>query len=159
MDNVSADTVIIRRFRQNDAEMVQEFFDSMGEESRSFFNVGRGNEIRTMGFFRGERSDHIFWAATAETGSGELMAGLVFIWDIDKKIPWLGVAVRDDWQGRHIGRRLIDTVKDYASDRGYGGILLRTAATNLRGQKLYEHCGFEKLGTHSSGELLYLYRF
>ena len=51
---------------------------------------------------------------------------------------------------------------DYAGDICKalpGGILLTTAQDNVRGQGLYEHCGFEKLGVAKNGEFQYVLRF
>jgi len=47
----------------------------------------------------------------------------------------------------------------HARELGKGGILLTTHIANLRGQGLYEGCGYEYLGVHTSGERLYLKRF
>ena len=43
-------------------------------------------------------------------------------------------------------RGLVAAVRDYCQTEGCGGILLTTHKNNLRGQRLYEHCGFERLG-------------
>ena len=59
-------------------------------------------------------------------------------------------------KGKHLGRRLMDTARQYAESKAAGGIMLTTAQTNFRGQGLYEHMGYEKLGVHHSGEFLYL---
>jgi len=149
----------IRRMTGEDKPLVQRFFAQMGEESASFFNRNQGNEKRTLRFCDGELPDHIFWIAEAQTDNGPEIAGLVFIWNRESKIPWLGIAVAEEWKGRHLGRRLIAQVRSHCESIGCGGILLTTAQNNFRGQGLYEHCGFERLGVHSSGEFLYLLRF
>lgn len=151
--------VEIRRLRQDDRKAAQRFFDSLGEESVSFFNVNHGNEKRTMEFFENGKPDHIFWGAFIENKGEQEMVGLVFVWDTDRVVLWLGIAVSDRWQGMHIGRKMLGYIVRELSENGYGGILLRTAKTNIRGQKLYERTGFERLGVHESGEFLYLLRF
>ncbi|MBQ8578285.1 MAG: GNAT family N-acetyltransferase [Clostridia bacterium] len=154
------DEIEIRQMTQDDRPMVEAFFAQMGEESASFFNRGRGNERRTLSWFDGGKPDHIFWVAIAENDAGEKeIAGYVFIWDKDSKIPWLGIAVAEAWKGRHLGRRLIAAVREHCEENGCGGILLTTAQNNFRGQGLYERCGFEKLGVYRDGEFLYLLRF
>ncbi|MBP3332776.1 MAG: GNAT family N-acetyltransferase [Clostridia bacterium] len=155
------DRLAIRRLEKGDRQLVIEFFDQMGEESASFFNRkrGSGNEKRTLDYLDDKKPDHIFWLAVDETEDGPKMAGYVFIWDKDSKVPWLGIAVAEAWKGHHLGRRLIATVREYCESIGCGGILLTTAQNNFRGQGLYEHCGFERLGVHPSGEFLYLLRF
>ncbi|MCR5484191.1 MAG: GNAT family N-acetyltransferase [Clostridiales bacterium] len=159
MGEINPNEVTVRLFTPEDRDMVQEFFDQMGEETVFFFNRNHRNEIRTMKYFSNEQPNHIFWAATVNKDGKELMVGLAFIWDIDKKIPWFGIAVREEYKGRHVGRLLISEVKKYVASQGGGGILLTTAQTNTRAQTLYEHCGFERFGVHLRGELLYLFRF
>ena len=153
------DNLQIRPMLPEDRSLVEEFFQQMGEESASFFNRNRGNERRTLAFLEGRKPDHLFWLAEDITEDGPKMAGLVFLWDIQTSVPWLGIAVAENWQGKPLGRRLIGATKDWCLEKGRGGILLTTAQTNFRGQGLYERCGFEKLGVHHSGEFLYLLRF
>ena len=70
-----------------------------------------------------------------------------------------GIAVAEDWKGRHLGRELMARAEKHALENGKGGILLTTHTANLRGQGLYERSGYERLGVHTSGEFLYLRRF
>ena len=150
-----ADGIVFRRMVPGDLAGVQSFFDDMGQESAAFFNVGRGNEKRVMEFFANDKKDHVFWVAETEN----VIVGLAFIWDIGSRVPWFGVAVRDGWQGRSIGSGIVRAVCELCREEGRGGILLRTAENNLRARALYEKCGFENIGLHPSGELLYLKRF
>lgn len=153
------DDLKIRLMKPEDREGVVTFFSKLGEEGGNFFNRGRGNERGTMAFFDGKCPDREYWVAVAETDKGEEIAGLCFIWRKDSGVPWFGIGITEEWKGRHLGRRLIATAREYCEQHGCGGIMLTTAQTNYRGQGLYEHCGFEKLGIHSSGEFLYLLTF
>ena len=138
-----------------DREKVADFYTSMGERSAHFFNVNHGNEKRTMEFFENGKKDHIFYVAFEED---ELVA-LAFIWDIDKTVPWFGIAVRDSAQGKGVGTAFMKEIFADILFAGYAGLLLRTATDNIPAQHLYEKCGFERLGVHPSGEYLYLKRF
>jgi len=142
-----------------DAPRVKEFFDQMGGESRAFFNRGGWNGNTAMEYFAPENAErykhHTFYMAL----DGERMAGYFFLWDLDKSVPWLGIAVAEDWKGRHLGRDLMACAETFAREHGKGGILLTTHTANLRGQSLYERCGYERLGMHTGGEFLYLKRF
>ncbi len=145
---------------EHDRALVVDFFAQMGEESASFFNMGQGNERLTLSWCDGKVNDQIFWIAVGEDADGkEEIAGYVFLWNITSKLPWLGIAVAEKWKGRHLGRRLIGAAREHCEEAGCGGIFLTTAQNNFRGQGLYERCGFERLGVHSSGEFLYCLRF
>ncbi len=138
-----------------DAPAVQEFFDVMDEESTAFFNVNHGNEKRTMGYFDGSTKNHAFWVAM----QGNVCVGISFIWDLEKAIPWFGIAVRSGMQGKGVGTGMIANLCETLKAHGYAGLLLDTAKTNYAAQHLYEKCGFERIGTHPSGEWLYILRF
>ena len=155
LEVITTDSIDIRAMRAEDKESVQDFFDCMGEKSAAFFNVGHGNEKRVMGAFDGSVTGHIFFVAEM----GGSIVGIMFIWNIDKSIPWFGIAVRDGMQGRGIGMAMMTYVLSFCRDHGCGGLLLRTAKENIGAQHLYEKSGFERLGEHPSGEWLYLRRF
>ena len=148
------DNITVRPMTVADRQTVQAFFDNMEDKSSRFFNVNHGNEKRVMGHFDKTTRDHLFFVAT----DGEELAGIMFIWDLQKSVPWFGIAVSDKFQGRGIGTTMIKYLSDYLTQNGYGGLLLRTHTENLPAQRLYEKCGFEKIGVHFSGELLYILR-
>ena len=147
--------LVFRPMARSDRDEIQNFYDDMSGQSAAFFNVNHGNERRTMEFFENGKPDHRFFVAA----DGERIAGLLFIWDIDRSLPWLGIAVRDDYQGRGVGSFLLRSLFDLLQGRGYGGLILRTARNNTGAQRLYEKTGFERMGEHPSGELLYIKRF
>lgn len=151
------DSLVIRRVTSEDRERIEDFFAQMGEESTAFFNVDRGNERTALDYVDGKLPEHLYFMALDE--DDPTPAGIAFIWDKNTRIPWFGIAVAEKHKGKHLGRRLIAAVRDYCVEKGCGGILLTTHQNNLRAQRLYEHCGFERLGVHTNGELLYLLRF
>ncbi|MCQ2463035.1 MAG: GNAT family N-acetyltransferase [Clostridia bacterium] len=145
----------VRRMHMCDKEKVADFYAAMGQRSAHFFNVNHGNEKRTMDFFENGKKDHIFYVAL----EGEELVALAFIWDIDRTVPWFGIAVRDSAQGKGIGTAFMKEIFADILSEGYAGLLLRTATDNIPAQHLYEKCGFECLGVHPSGEYLYIKRF
>jgi len=146
----------IRLVTPEDREKLYNFFRQLGEEGGTFFNRNGGNERRTYAFLDGERPDHIFWAAVADTPEGEEIVGVVFLWRKETGVPWLGIGIAEQWKGRHLGRRLITTAREWVESVGGGGICLTTAPENFRGQGLYQRMGFERIGTALDGEFLYL---
>ena len=146
----------IRAFEKTSEERarVQAFFDQMGGESRAFFNRGNYNENKALSFFDPETDNHssVYFMAL----DGDVMAGYMYLWCFDQSIVWLGIAVAEDWKGRHLGRALMKHAEAYARENGKGGIFLTTHAANIRGQALYERCGYKRMGMHDSGEILYL---
>lgn len=60
-----------------------------------------------------------------------------------------GIAVRDDWQGRGVGTRLMEACLDLADNwMGLTRLDLRVYADNAPAIALYEKFGFEVEGTH-----------
>lgn len=155
---------IIRPFAEGDRDMVNEFFDQMGPETRFFFNSTDYNRRFAMKFWDETDPDkkkaRRFFAATIPNeDGGELMVGYLFLWDMNTKIPSLGICTRDSYKGKHLGKRLMETARQCAIDNGCGGIMLTTHFANIRGQALYQNSGYERLGTHSCGnEFFYLLR-
>ncbi|HKH12138.1 MAG TPA: GNAT family N-acetyltransferase, partial [Rubrobacter sp.] len=61
----------------------------------------------------------------------------------------VGVAVRDDWQGRGVGTALMGAAMELADDwLGLTRVELVVYADNAAGVALYEKFGFEVEGTH-----------
>jgi ribosomal protein S18 acetylase RimI-like enzyme len=152
----------IRNFALGDKELVNDFFDQMDGESRGFFNRADGNRNNALEFFskNGEEPNAVrFLSFIKNKDTKEIMTGYVFAWDIETGVPTLGIAVHEDYKGKGLGRRLMNHLIDYLKNNDYGGVMLTTAFANIRGQSLYTRMGFQHIGTHTSGEMLYILKF
>ena len=151
-----ADGVVIRPLVPADKALMEEFFDSMGGESRAMFNRNGYNSKTAYKYCDEPIPTQRFWVAEYE---GKI-AGYVFFYNYGSMIPELGIAVRDDLKGLHLGSRLMDYAIDHAKGAGKGGIRLTTLTANVRGQMLYERKGFKRLGLYTNLiELFYLLSF
>ena len=155
METLICDNIRIRAFTHDDKRLVEDFFNQMSGETRAFFDRNEGNRGTALRFFDKSVKHTDYFLAEYE---GK-MVGYVFLWDMDSSVPWLGIAVHDDFKGKKLGRKLMAFAVQYATEKRKGGILLTTHVANIRALALYERCGFLYLGTHSSGERLYLLRF
>lgn len=156
MESKTPPTFSVRLLDAADAPLLEEFFAALGPESRALFNR---RDYNKRGVLRAcTRPDPTREYYLAET-DGQLV-GYVFFLDADTGVPELGVCVRDDHQGRGIGRALCEFALATAKERGKGGVMLTTHVANLRAQTLYESLGFVCLGATKNGtELFYLLRF
>lgn len=146
----------LRPVTANDEGAIGEFFDAMGGESRALFNRRGYNRNGVLKFCRHGDVTRRYWIAELDGR----MAGYVFFLAFDTSVPELGLALRDDLQGQHLGRELVAFAIEEARACGKGGLLLTTHVANLRGQALYEAMGFVCMGQCKNGtELFYLYRY
>lgn len=155
MDYLHNNDLVIRPFVPGDRPLVEDFFARLGEEGSFFFNRNRGNERMTLSWFDGALKNIVFFMAEL---NGKML-GYVFLYDLDVKTPWLGIAVSEDAKGQHLGTRLMAHAEAYARQHHKGAILLTTHMKNVRGQALYEKSGYTRIGVHTTGELLYIHYF
>ena len=162
-EQVPIDAVAIRELNENDLGIVLEFFDQMAGDTRAMFNRGDVNRIRIVNYLAaksGKASDEIHFAAMVKTDDGlEKMVGYVFLWDTDKLLPWLGIAVREEWKGHQLGRRLMSWIDSWARPKGYGGVMLTSVPANIRAHSLYVRMGYDYFGTYPDSEFLYIKRY
>lgn len=146
----------VREATADDEKIINDFFDRMGAESRSVFNRRDYNRRGILKSLTKEDKTRIYFLALLD---GEV-AGYFFFMDWHFSIPEMGIAVRDDLQGKGIGTHLVALAKDIAISADKGGIQLTTHVANLRAQTLYESAGFVCKGVCKNGtELFYLLNF
>jgi len=145
----------IRRILPEDRPLIYDFFRAMGETSTGFFNRNHGNENGVYDYLDGKLPDRTYWMAVKKDNGKEICLGIVFICIKFTKLPGFGIAVRDGYHGMHIGTNLIEFVKEVCRANHCGGIMLTTAFTNEKGQRLYEHRGFQRSGIQC-GEWFYI---
>jgi ribosomal protein S18 acetylase RimI-like enzyme len=64
---------------------------------------------------------------------------------VDEATPELGIAVVGERRGRGVGRMLLDSLLQLASDAGHAAVSLSVSERNLPALKLYETGGFERM--------------
>ena len=146
----------IREAKEGDQPLINDFFDAMGGESRALFNRRDFNRRGVLKFCARPDKTRRYWLALLDG----IMIGYVFFLDFNSSIPALGIAIRDEYHGMHIGRWLIGFAKERIKEARKGGIQLTTHLANIRAQALYEAEGCVCLGQCKNGaELFYLFRF
>lgn len=150
----------IRSITMSDREMVVAFFDQMSAESRSLFDLHGSNRKRILQCFEVPNPTCHDFAAVIPTENGvERMVGYVFLTKWDTMTPLLGIVVAEDYKGHGLGHKLMSFAEEHCIKYGKGGIFLTTQMANIRGQRLYISCGYQKLGMSMSGELLFFRYF
>ena len=150
------ETFTYRLLSPADTGVVNSFFDKMGGEARAFFNRRNYNRHRVIDFCLGKSPYSLYYGAFID----DKLAGVVFLLDSDTGIPELGLALRDDLQGRGLGKELAAFGISEAKRLGAGGLYLTTHVANVRAEALYESVGFKLIGSCKDGsELAYLLKF
>ena len=150
------ENMTLRELTAGDEPLLNEFFDQMGGESRALFNRRDYNRKGVLKQCTRPDPTRRYWLALLD----EKMVGYVFFLDWNSGVPELGLAVRDELQGKHLGRTLVSFALETARNAGKGGVILTTHLANLRAQALYEATGFRQMGVCKNGtEFLYLCRF
>ena len=150
------DSITIRDIKSGDEALINEFFDAMGGETRALFNRRDYNRKGVLKFCQKGDMTRRYYIAEFE---GK-MAGYVFFLDYNTSIPTMGIAIRDDLRGLHLGRELITYAQNKAKSDDKGGLMLTTHVANIRAQSLYETMGFVNMGLCKNGsEIFYLWRF
>ena len=156
---VDISSVTLRDLVPDDMEKILDFFDQMAGDTRAMFNRGNVNRVRVIDYLEGRTDNEKHFCATVNVNGEEKIVGYTFLWETDKLVPWLGIAVHERWKGFRLGRVLLEHLDKYAISNGYGGLLLSTVPANIRAQSLYTNMGYEYFGNHVSGEFLYIKRY
>ena len=146
----------IRPLNRRDRSAIHGFFEQMSPESRNFFDIDGKAEIMLLNLLSGHRTDKRNYGMFSQEGE---LAGILMLWDCDKSVPWLSIAIAERYRSQGWGKKLISFAVREMSGEGKGGILLTTHIKNVQAQALYRHMGFERLGVHANGEELFLKRF
>ncbi|NLG24324.1 MAG: GNAT family N-acetyltransferase [Clostridiales bacterium] len=149
----SAPALTIRRLTTGDTELLYDFFQSASERTRFLMSAHRYDRETAERLTSPDeigRSDLIRFAAVTSEGGAPAMAGYLFFWDWNRRVPWLGIAVGDRFHGCGIGARLMGFAADQAQKAGKGGILLTTKKVNEIALAMYLKCGYRLLGEYLS---------
>jgi ribosomal protein S18 acetylase RimI-like enzyme len=88
-------------------------------------------------------------------GSIPVAYGMLRGWEEGYRIPALGVAVRDGFADRGLGRQMMHALHDVVRSRGGHRVRLRVAPENARARHLYDSMGYQQVGVER-GEMVLL---
>ena len=137
--------VVIRPVRSEDAEAVHEIRrqPSVVEFTLAVPSERIADNRRFLDALGPD--DHML---VAELGGRVVgIAGLHVKRGRERHCGWLGMSIHDQFQGRGLGRRLLEALLDVADNHlGLTRVELEVLADNTRAIHLYERCGFEHEG-------------
>ena len=81
----------------------------------------------------------------AETESDEII-GFAGVWIVMDEGHITNIAVRQDWRGQGIGKRLTAALVQYASNLGVSYMTLEVRRSNETAQHIYRSLGFQQVG-------------
>lgn len=74
--------------------------------------------------------------------------------DNDNDIIWLGIAIAENFQGKGLGKKMMQFLIDNAIKNNVQKISLTVDEDNFAAVKLYEHFGFSSHGKINNGSLI-----
>jgi ribosomal-protein-alanine N-acetyltransferase len=125
-------TVELRRLTTADLDRVEELEPAL---------FGQGAWPRSVYVEELSASDRVYLAATE---GGRLVGYAGVALGRDAEIMTIGVA--PPWQGRGIGRRLLEALLDAARNARAQRVFLEVRASDERAQRLYARAGFRSVG-------------
>ena len=68
------------------------------------------------------------------------------IWKILDEVHITNIAVREDFRNQGVGSKIFQNLLELADIKGVNSITLEVSENNIPAIKIYEKCGFEKVG-------------
>jgi ribosomal-protein-alanine N-acetyltransferase len=91
-------------------------------------------------------SGYRFWGCWCPTPDGEQLIGYAILMLAVDEAHLLNLAVSADWQGRGVGRRLLNFITVEAKRHECVMLYLEVRPSNISALKLYRSCGFTQRG-------------
>jgi acetyltransferase len=153
--------IYVRPIKPEDAQLLLDLFDSMSKRSRYYRFFTPLKALSRQMLVRLTQVDydrHIALVALHREDGKERMVGVArVISDPGRKSAEFSVAVGDPWQGRGIGRKLLERSLEVARDYGIRNVRGEVLAENEEMLALGRELGFEiKRGLEAGEDLLTL---
>ena len=150
----------LRRLVPDDARDLCAFYNGLSAGAiRMFQPLGKETSVKCCRAIAADNRPKIDSRFDVVALIGDRIVGLAFLSKIrdlaDEKS--FGIAVADAWQGRGIGKKLIENVLRAATQRELKRIHLIFVVDNDRARRLYERNGFSITGTTSGPDNLQYY--
>ena len=139
--------IFIRPIKPEDASLLLELFENLSPESRyhRFFSPMKSlSRDMLVRFTQIDYDRHIGLVAIVQDEDGEKMLGVArVIMEPDRHNAEFSVAVGDQWQGKGVGRRLLERCLDAGRDYGVETVQGYVLAENTQMLNLCHELGFQ----------------
>jgi len=147
----------LRPLRTDDALRLQQFYNGLSSESRTFFRPLGWNATyaRCVQVARESKEGKRYDVAAESMGR---IVGWAFTTGMDSVLPHLGIACADDLHGCGLGTRMMQCLVDEAKRQHKKGIDLILVQSNDRALRLYKKFGFRIVGSFERADGLPYYK-
>jgi acetyltransferase len=126
--------VVLRPIRPEDAEIEREFVKNLSESSRYFRFMSSVRELTPAMLSRFTQIDYdreMAFVAVCEEGGREVEIGVArYVTNPDWQSCEFAIVVSDAWQGRGLGRRMLERLIEVARGRGLRSMVGHVLAAN-----------------------------
>ena len=140
--------ITVRPIRPEDAEMEEAFIEGLSQRSRYYRfmeHLGQVSVAMLVRFTQIDYDREMALVAVDETDSGPRQVGVArYVTNPDGESCEFAVAVADDWQGRGLGRRLMECLMATARDHDLQRIEGQVLTANRGMLALMDRLGFER---------------
>jgi acetyltransferase len=149
--------VTLRAIRPEDADMEQEFVRNLSQNSRYFRFMNSVRELSPAMLARFTQIDYdreMAFVAVREEGGREIEIGVTrYVTNPDARTCEFAIVVAEDWQGKGLGRRMLERLIEVARSRGLKAMVGHVLAVNQRMLALCGKLGFEVSNHPEDGAL------
>ena len=129
----------IRKLSKKDTEKFYEFFNSLSDKTKYFFHPHPFDRETAEKLCSERDKNTVRFVAIIN----KKIAGYGFLWNLNNDFPSLGICISDNYQGKGIGKELMEYLIDFAKKKNKKGIVLTVYKDNERALNLYKKYGFE----------------
>jgi len=131
--------MLIRKLKKADTEKFYEFFTALSERTKYFFHPHPFDRETAEKLCNERDKNTVRFVVIID----EKIAGYGFLWNLNNDFPSLGICIRDDFQGKGIGKGLVEYLINFAKKKDKKGLVLTVYKDNENAISLYQKYGFE----------------
>ena len=140
------ETLLLRPIRADDATLISAFVRGLSFGAR-YFRFGRGDydltEEEVVRLCSPNPDACVHLLVLQRSDEGEAIVGSArIVFEAGSPAAELAITVKDEWQARGVGKRLVDALLANARQRGLAEVHARILGTNAGMIEFMHRCGF-----------------
>ena len=129
---------MIKRLDKEDVEAFYDFFKSLSEKTKNFFNPHPFDKETAQRLCE-EKDENYERFVYYQEGK---IVGYIFFSNLKSEYPGIGICIRDGYQGKGLGKKLLSFLIESAEKKEKKGLVLTVFKDNEKAFNLYRKMGF-----------------